>query len=107
MKSSYNIWHTVACVNLKSIESEAGDNNMFTTDETEQLPYEFQCRQLGVISGFRRGVTEIFALLGCYSTYIGSYGRFGTTYRSHLQGSSRPKRFFLSCDGKSLPIYAV
>jgi len=59
---SYNIWHTVACVNLKNTESEAGDNR-FTRDETEQLSYEFQCKQLCVISGFRRGVKEIFALL--------------------------------------------
>ena len=107
MISSYNIWHTVACVNLNNTESEAGDNNRFTRDETEQLSYEFQCRQLGAISGFRRGINEIFALLGYYSTYIGSYGRFGTTCRSHLQGSSSPRIFFLSCDGKSLPIYVV
>jgi len=36
-----------------------------------------------VISSFRCGVKEIFALLGCYAAYTGSYGRFGTTYRSH------------------------
>jgi len=30
---------------------------------------------------------EIFALLGCYATFICSYRRFGTTYRSHLQRS--------------------
>jgi len=49
-------------VNLKNIEIEAEDNR-FTRDETEQLSYEFQCKQLCVISGFRRGVKEIFALL--------------------------------------------
>jgi hypothetical protein len=49
-------------VNLKSTEIEAGDNK-FTIDETEQLSYEFQRKQLCVISGFRRGVKETFALL--------------------------------------------
>jgi len=42
-----------------------------------------------VISSFRRGVNEIFALLGCYAAYTGSYRRFGITYRSHLQGSEK------------------
>jgi len=26
-----------------------------------------------MISGFRRGVNEVFALLGCYAASIGSY----------------------------------
>ena len=38
-----------------------------------------------VTLGFRLIVNEISALLGCYEV---SYRRFGTTYRSHLQGSS-------------------
>jgi len=38
-----------------------------------------------VISGFRRGVNKIFALLGYYAAWIGRYRRFGTTYRSHMQ----------------------
>jgi hypothetical protein len=33
---------------------------------------------------------EVFDLLGVYTAYIGSYRRFGTTHRSHLQGSSSP-----------------
>jgi len=37
------------------------------------------------ISGFRRDINGIFALLGCYAAYIGSYRRFGTTLRSLLQ----------------------
>ena len=39
---------------------------------------------LCVISGFRRGVNEIRALLGFYAAQKGSffYRRFGTTYRS-------------------------
>jgi len=41
-----------------------------------------------VISGFRRGVNETFALLGCYASHIRRYRRFGTTFRSHLQESS-------------------
>jgi len=41
-----------------------------------------------VISGFRRGVNEIFALLGYYAEQIRSYRRFGTTFRSHLEASS-------------------
>jgi len=31
---------------------------------------------------------EILALLGCCAAQTGSYRRFGTTYRSHLKGSS-------------------
>ena len=45
-----------------------------------------------VISDFRRRVNGILTLLGCYAALIGSYRRFGTTSRSHLQGSSSPKR---------------
>ena len=33
-------------------------------------------------------LTEIDALLACYAAYSDSYRRFGTTYGSHLQGSS-------------------
>jgi len=41
-----------------------------------------------VISGVRRGVNETFALLGCYAAYIVVIRRsFGTTCRSHFQGS--------------------
>jgi hypothetical protein len=35
-----------------------------------------------VISGSRRGVNEIYALLGCYAAQIGGYRRFGTIYPS-------------------------
>ena len=38
----------------------------------------------------------IFALLGCYAASIGSYRRFGTTFRSHLQRSSSPRRGLLN-----------
>ena len=38
-----------------------------------------------VISGFFCGVNELFTLLGCYTMYIDSYRRFGTTYRSCLK----------------------
>jgi len=34
-----------------------------------------------VISGFRRGVNEIFVLLDCYAAWIDSYRGFGTTKR--------------------------
>jgi len=37
----------------------------------------------------RRGVNEIFALLGCREDWIGSCQRFGITYGFHLQGSIR------------------
>jgi len=33
---------------------------------------------LCVISGFRRGVNGIFALLGCFASQIGSYRPLGT-----------------------------
>jgi len=56
------------------------------TGEKCQLLTPVQRKQLCVISDFRRGVAKIFALLGCYKAYTGSYRRFGT-YRSHLQGS--------------------
>ena len=41
-----------------------------------------------VISRFRRGVNEIFALLEFYAASIGICRRFGTTYWSHHKGSS-------------------
>ena len=41
-----------------------------------------------VIPGFRRSVNQFFALLRCYAAFIASYWRFGTIYRSHLQGPS-------------------
>ena len=47
---------------------------------------------LRVISGFRRGVNEIFALLGCYAAIIDRYRRFGTKYGYHLQRSSSLNR---------------
>ena len=47
----------------------------------------------GVISGFRRKVDELCALLGClYRVVVIPCRRFGTTYRSHLQGSINPTR---------------
>jgi hypothetical protein len=41
------------------------------------------------VSGFHSGIVEVFAFLRCYATYIcvGNW-RFGTTYRSNLQGSN-------------------
>ena len=41
-----------------------------------------------VIPGFRRGVNEVFALLGCYAALTGIYRRFETANWSHLQGSA-------------------
>ena len=34
--------------------------------------------------GLCRGIYGVFALLEYYTAYIGSYRRFGTSYRSHL-----------------------
>jgi len=45
-----------------------------------------------LISVFRRGVSEIFAVPVWYAAYIGSYRRFGTTYPSHIKGSRSPRR---------------
>jgi hypothetical protein len=39
-----------------------------------------------VISGFRRVVNEIFALLERYTRFIGCLRRLGRTYRSHIPG---------------------
>ena len=46
---------------------------------------------LCLVAGFSRGVHEIFGLLRCNATYMGIVipRRFGTTYRSRLQGLSR------------------
>jgi len=33
---------------------------------------------------------KIFALIDRYAAWIGNYRRFGTPYRSRLQGSSSP-----------------
>ena len=56
--------------------------------------FEPGCRKLlsSMISGLRRGVNEIFALVGCYTSWDDSDRRFETTYRPNLQGSSSPKR---------------
>ena len=47
-----------------------------------------------VVSGFRRDVNEISALLGFVRSvyWFLSNWRFGTTYRSHLQGPNAPRR---------------
>jgi hypothetical protein len=34
---------------------------------------------------------KIFAVMGCYAAYTCIYRRFGTTYLSHIQGSSSPR----------------
>jgi len=48
-----------------------------------------------MISGFRRGVNKIVGFLGFYTAYfVVIYRRFGTTYRSHFQGSGSPRRTF-------------
>jgi hypothetical protein len=36
----------------------------------------------------------MFALPWCYAAWFGTYRRFGTTFRSHLQGSCSPTTFF-------------
>jgi len=54
-----------------------------------------------MISGFRRNVNEIWTLLGCYSVCSGNLpGRFGTTYRSHLQASYCHAHFLFNCREK-------
>jgi hypothetical protein len=56
--------------------------------------------KLHVTSGFRREIDEICALLGYYAANsVIPYGRFWTTFRSHLQGSRHPwrKPVKLSC----------
>ena len=50
---------------------------------------------LSMISGFRRGASEICALLWCYTAYIGIFRRLGTTYPSDIQDDADrlpPKR---------------
>jgi hypothetical protein len=56
-----------------------------------------------LISGYRRDVNEIIALLGCYAPCICSYRRLGTTYRSDLQGQIWPLKIGpIGCPGKSV-----
>ena len=60
-----------------------------------------------VISGIRRGVKEVFALLECYASLIGSYRPLGTAYRFHLQGSTAwtegvPKRRLLTTNQRNI-----
>ena len=45
-----------------------------------------------VISCFRRSVNENYVLLRRYTAWIGSYRRFRTACRSHLQVSNCPRR---------------
>jgi len=63
----------------------------------------------GVISGFRRRVNQIFALLWVYAVWIDSYRYFGMTYRSHLQGSSSRNACPLKIRaiGQKLSVYAA
>jgi len=49
---------------------------------------------LYVTSGFGRGMDEIFLLLGRHAAEIGIYRKFGTGYRTRLQGSSSPRSNF-------------
>ena len=54
-------------------------------------------KKLGVISSFGREVGQICAVLGYYAVYSGNfYRRFGTTYRSHPQGSIINKAWKMS-----------
>jgi hypothetical protein len=53
---------------------------------------------------------EIFTFLGCYARHVGSYRRFRTTYRSHLQGcltlDDCTDRLYRNV-GNELPSYAA
>jgi len=51
-----------------------------------------------MISGFRRGVNEVFALLGCYAASIGSYW---PTFRDNLE---REKQFVKAQMGEDLTV---
>jgi hypothetical protein len=49
---------------------------------------ERSLRETGcVISGLRRGVNGVLALLGCYATLIAGYRHFGASHQSNLQGT--------------------
>jgi hypothetical protein len=48
------------------------------------LKFSYYC----VISGFYRGVNEVFVLLECYGALNYSYRIFGTAFGSHLQRST-------------------
>jgi len=43
---------------------------------------------LNVMSRVQNGVAEIFTLPGCYTVLIGGPPRVGTTFWSHLKGTS-------------------
>jgi hypothetical protein len=63
--------------------------------ETNTQKCNYNIHTLRVISGFSRGVNEIYDPLGSCAAQIGSCRRFGTIYRSILQGSSwtaRPRK---------------
>jgi hypothetical protein len=73
---------------------------------------DMECR--GVSSPFRRGVNEILALVEFYeATLVVWHRRFGTNFRSHLQGPSSPKILEYGTDwlsrnvGNYLQIYAA
>jgi hypothetical protein len=80
----------------------------FTLSQTITFCEGIRCSKLPQtceISGFRQGVNEIFTLLGCYETSIGSYRCFGTTHRSHLQGLSSLRKSPICCSETSIPKY--
>jgi hypothetical protein len=54
-------------------------------EQEEQEQEEEEEEEMSLPSCFRRGVNEIFALLAFYVAWIGSYRRFVTTNRSHLE----------------------
>ena len=60
------------------------------------------------ISGFRCGMNDVFPLLGCYAAlFVVSYRRFGTAYRSHLQGSSKQSAWPLKMGPTGCPETSV
>jgi len=61
-----------------------------TIEETNKMDTKSP-EVLYVISGFCRGVNEIFALLECYTAYIDSYRRIMTTHRPIFKGQTVQK----------------
>ena len=72
MSTGYRHCEEIQCLLLQVLQVQADKN----------LPFAIQSMVwFFVISGFHRGVNEIFALLGCYAAFICTYRRFGTPFK--------------------------
>ena len=92
--SSYTDWVIPGSQSFPVNCYQTSCKNWLPASTVNDLPRTTESKFWCGVSDFLRGVNEIFALLISDAALIGSYRRFGTTYRSHLQRSNKE---FLVC----------